>query len=943
MKKSLIFFFLLVLQSEIWTQSNAPKFLLPIMKNSNEYNEVYYSEGKTYSCEEWMEQYTQLYHSNRTSDKPILKPSEKYAVIKDKAQKDNCAKFFFELYNTSIFKQNTNSTVVEQLLNPNQLESYFDPYIEDEQLVITGIMLPHTMQSGDHIDLSPENREVLFTYVDDISFFSSKTISSSGSSDGVKLGFINGTSFRTSIPRSELRFLKIKVLLKNGRSFTYNYGHEKCELDPDGIALEPDLSPPPAGPIPRIPELDPDCNIKPSYTNNPLNGEPYTAQFPFVDNSTGSSLTSNEIIGYVSDPSGTYYIPIYDVKQFFIPSEYSTIINPAVHGEYGQVKTTVFLNPYHAKLRKPFIVTDGIDFLSNRTWREILENLGGNDMISLLWDGGYDLVIVDFAGGADYIQRNSFALIEFIRALRHEQKIKEIAGIVGPSMGGQIVRHALLYWEQNLKSDPAYGEHNLDLFVSADSPWNGANASPAVQGFARHNKDKSPTMMQVDMSANAPAARQLLLNQIDAPNNTISQIYVPGEHPLKTDFDAELAAMGSVPQEVGKIISIADGAGNGTTTNVAPGGLILGIDYETCNSWYLSECQFTNEMNGVNSQSNLIFKNCDIVTGLGFSCNKACLEFPKILINSSTSRFYDSCPASPFRLTQYFAGFKEGMEIYNQNGFKMKIKDIRFGSNFAFIPAFSALGMPLASVNNDFTLSAVSSSLGYALSGSPFDYVYFDNTDSGHNSFSSMEQAGSLPFLLSHLSYQKIYSTRCIIDQTIASPTQIFYVEQGASGSLESFCIPFKYDDYHIAGDNPCGLSLLTNEGSNAYYLQSDLVDTACDTEAEICFETECGTECITISVVTYPGATNPFTGVNAFYESHISIYPNPSAGGLFSTSIDLANYDIAVYNTLGQQVSHTLASNTIALTNSVPGVHFLEIKSKATRSTLYTKKIVIE
>jgi hypothetical protein len=582
----------------------------------------------------------------------LLKPSEKYASIKLKAQIDNTAKFIFELYNTWIFKENTSSKTVEQLLDPNQNTSYFEPYTEEDQLLITGILIPHTMSSSDFIDISPDNSELLFSYIDEISFISSRTSGNNGPSDGVKLGFLNGTSYRTSIPRSELNFIKINVLLKNGKTYKYTYSHEKCIIDPDAIALEPDLSPPPSDPIPRIPELDEDCNIKPSYFNNPISGLPYDAKLPYVDNTTGFTIQAYEIVGYITDPDHTYSTPIYELKSTFIPSPYSSTVNPAVHGEYGQVKTTVFLNPYHKKLKKPFIVADGIDFLSNRTWKEILENLGGNDMISLLWDGDYDLVIADFAGGADYIQRNSYALIELIRSLRHDQNVNEIAGIVGPSMGGQIVRHALLYWEKYLKSDPAYGDHKIALFVSADSPWNGANASPAVQGFARHYKESSPAMMQVDMSANSPAARQLLLNQIDGPGNQTPNIYNPSEHALKTEFDQELEFLGSVPQDVGKIIAIADGAANGTTSNVAPGGLILGIDYETCNAWYLSECEFTNEMRGVNSLSSLIFKECATQSGLGFSCISACDKLPEASINTNTTRLYDSCPGSPFRLTQ---------------------------------------------------------------------------------------------------------------------------------------------------------------------------------------------------------------------------------------------------------------------------------------------------
>ena len=169
-----------------------------------------------------------------------------------------------------------------------------------------------------------------------------------------------------------------------------------------------------------------------------------------------------------------------------------------------------------------------------------------------------------------------------------------------------------------------------------------------------------------------------------------------------------------------------------------------------------------------------------------------------------------------------------GMEVYNDKGFLLKIKELEIGKSFSFIPTFSALGMPLSSSTSDFSQNIVNTPNGYILPGSPFDYVYFDDTDSKHNSFSMEEQAGSLPFLLTNLEYKQIYNTKCIVDENINNPTQTFNIEQGGSGSDQSFCLPFKYDSYFVNGSNECNISLLTNEGSNEYYLQSYLNDEWC-------------------------------------------------------------------------------------------------------------------
>ena len=103
---------------------------------------------------------------------------------------------------------------------------------------------------------------------------------------------------------------------------------------------------------------------------------------------------------------------------------------------------------------------------------------------------GYDLVILDLPDGGGYIEQNAMVCIEVINKINQLLDIsgsKEEIVIIGPSMGGQITRYALAYMEQH-SEDPNtnFGKHNCRLWVSFDSPHQGANISMGAQAFIHY-------------------------------------------------------------------------------------------------------------------------------------------------------------------------------------------------------------------------------------------------------------------------------------------------------------------------------------------------------------------------------------------------------------------------------------------------------------------------
>jgi len=161
------------------------------------------------------------------------------------------------------------------------------------------------------------------------------------------------------------------------------------------------------------------------------------------------------------------------------------------------------------KLKKPILIVDGFDPENPRRfedhekedkpnaeklryysiWRQFQYEKNGEPVNfgrELLENYGYDLVVLDLPKGGGYIERNGMVCIEVINFIN--QKLKESGSpheiiVVGPSMGGQITRYALAYMENHKNANTNYGNHNCRLWVSYDSPHQGANINVGAQAL----------------------------------------------------------------------------------------------------------------------------------------------------------------------------------------------------------------------------------------------------------------------------------------------------------------------------------------------------------------------------------------------------------------------------------------------------------------------------
>ena len=196
-------------------------------------------------------------------------------------------------------------------------------------------------------------------------------------------------------------------------------------------------------------------------------------------------------------------------------------------------------------IRKPLIVVEGIDFWRITSPNDPDENidvthfldrtlfLGGifpNGNLRDALDGdGYDIIYIDFEDGVDALENNS-ALVRAAITWVNGQKqaldgVMQQNVVLGISMGGVLARHALRTMEVN--NIP----HDARLYISMDSPHQGANFPVSLQAMVKHLnraefslfwgalplfkfKDAFPGIELAKQILDAPATKQLLTYRI---------------------------------------------------------------------------------------------------------------------------------------------------------------------------------------------------------------------------------------------------------------------------------------------------------------------------------------------------------------------------------------------------------------------------------------------
>jgi hypothetical protein len=176
----------------------------------------------------------------------------------------------------------------------------------------------------------------------------------------------------------------------------------------------------------------------------------------------------------------------------------------------------------------------------------------------------YDLIVLNFTDGGDYIQRNAYVLEELINIVNSTVGEDAQPVVVGYSMGGVVARYALADMEAD--SIP----HWCPLFVSFDSPQQGANVPLGLQAFTQLGSvanSINPDLAYAVANLNCNAAKQLLRYRLSSALTT-SNLPLPKNQDY-VDFFTELTSLNNCngfPTQC-RNIGISLGSGQGVPQN----------------------------------------------------------------------------------------------------------------------------------------------------------------------------------------------------------------------------------------------------------------------------------------------------------------------------------------------------------------------------------------
>ncbi len=355
-----------------------------------------------------------------------------------------------------------------------------------------------------------------------------------------------------------------------------------------------------------------------SFTQVGLNVLKFTINY-----TNGSSVVNNQIInvlennsnGILYRPSGPLCRPVHGLVESTIPFKgYFENIATTSAADYHIYYHTIDPNPANNSdcervLRKPIIIMDGFDPQDVNPYHIIYDkylsySFPKINLTDELRHKGYDVIILNFPklgseikdengavvntiptnvkingtattvnldnrdGGTDYIERNAFLLVKLIQQVNQtltNNGSAEKLVIVGPSMGGQISRYALAYMEKQQSLGVADMNHNTRLFISFDSPNDGANIPLALAqnlNFFGNFAGQQEAKDKYDASLHSVAARQLLIEQLGGLNSgaPFHQIFYNNVR------NGGLANSGGYPINLRKV-ALLNGNGNSIKTN----------------------------------------------------------------------------------------------------------------------------------------------------------------------------------------------------------------------------------------------------------------------------------------------------------------------------------------------------------------------------------------
>mgnify|MGYP003624328272 FL=1 len=276
----------------------------------------------------------------------------------------------------------------------------------------------------------------------------------------------------------------------------------------------------------------------------------------------------------------------------------------AFMGGFAKGKVTVDLADGHTGIVKPLIIVEGFDPINTNNFNDVDDSglqgfgieiqAGGLTLHNELSNQGYDIVFLNFTNSTTYIQRNALLLEEVIKWVNAEKAANsstEKNAVMGFSMGGLVARYALADMEdKNIN-------HQTGLYVSMDTPHQGANVPVGLQAAFRHLSNISfkvgvlgitPVTVSLDDFVDlnevreifdSPAAQHLLRNYV--PQSTLSlSINSTAHNAFIQDLKSQgLSGSNGYPSRWGiRNVAIANGAECGGDQGFTAGSSLMNFN-----------------------------------------------------------------------------------------------------------------------------------------------------------------------------------------------------------------------------------------------------------------------------------------------------------------------------------------------------------------------------
>lgn len=252
----------------------------------------------------------------------------------------------------------------------------------------------------------------------------------------------------------------------------------------------------------------------------------------------------------------------------------------------------------HTSLQKPFIWGEGFNPVVgeldlNLTFQDAVERLlfaapsiSNQPLSEYLVEEGYDLVVIDYNDGGDYLDRNALFIEEVIRWINEEKRAAgsyEKNVYMGQSMSGMCGRYALRHMEVNSE------DHEVQTYISFDSGHLGVNVPLGAQYALRHiagmhiiGVPLSQFVAKLEDAQNLldlPASRQMLRYHADSKFYGNSWALAPAVASLHNQYYDDQNEDLGMPQNC-EILAIANGSLNGGEGTQAfnSGDIMLKID-----------------------------------------------------------------------------------------------------------------------------------------------------------------------------------------------------------------------------------------------------------------------------------------------------------------------------------------------------------------------------